>query len=173
MNTRIAHSGSFELYEPPEKALYLFTAPGEKTWVPGWDPMVLNGDGFERGTVFTTGTGDEATIWVITDFDTEKYLARYARITPSSRAGTVEVSLSANNAGGSTVRVSYDLTALNESGNEKLADFHEHSYSEMLREWKSLLSQAAIDFQALIPRQTHPAKASFAQSGGCPGKTDR
>jgi hypothetical protein len=148
----VTHSGTFDLDDPPEKAIYLFTAPGEVVWVPGWEPTILSGDGFEQGTVFLTGHGDESTIWVVVDFDTKAYRARYARITPASRAGTVEVRLHTNDSGGSTVEVSYELTALNESGNQNLAGFDDEAYAEMLIEWKTLVVAAQIDYQTLIPR---------------------
>ena len=147
----IAHSGSFELDDCPDKALYLFTAPGEVIWVPGWEPNIMSGDGFEAGTVFTTGHGDEETIWVVVDFDTENFRARYARITPGSRAGTVEVNLHRNAAGGSTVTVAYELTALSESGRENLAGMDSDAYANMLIEWKSLVEAAEINYESLVP----------------------
>lgn len=149
----VAHSGSFSLDQPPEKAIYLFTAPGERIWVPGWAPTLLNGDGFEEGTVFTTGHDDEHTIWVVVDFDTEGCRARYARITPASRAGTVEVNLVPNAVGGSTVHVKYQLCALTPDGNEYLSGFDEDAYADMLAEWKALLEKTDVNFAALIPHQ--------------------
>ena len=101
----VAHTGSFDLDAPPELAFHLFNAPGEELWVPGWDPTILSGDGTEAGTVFVTSHGDEKTIWVVIDFDVDAHRAKYARVAPESRAGTVEVQLHANDSGGSTVTV--------------------------------------------------------------------
>ena len=148
----IRHTGSFELRDTPEQALYLFTAPGEIIWVPGWEPVIMSGDGFEEGTVFLTHHDHEETIWVVVDFDTKACRARYARITPSSKAGTVEVNLSENESGGSTVEVTYELTALSEAGVRNLEHFDEKAYAEMLVEWKSLVESADIDYASLIPR---------------------
>jgi hypothetical protein len=50
------------------------------------------------------------------------------------------------------VEVSYELTALNESGNQNLAGFDDEAYAEMLIEWKTLVVAAQIDYQTLIPR---------------------
>lgn len=147
----INHSGSFELAEPPGKALFLFTAPGEVAWVPGWEPVIMSGDGYEAGTVFLTHHGDEETIWVVTDFDTRKYRARYSRITPGSRAGTVEVVLRESQSGGSIVDVTYELTALTDAGNDNLADFNDAAYASMLVEWKSLVEKTDIDYPSIIP----------------------
>ena len=141
----VAHSGEFDLDAPPEKAFHLFTAPGETLWVPHWDPVILSGDGTEAGTVFVTRHGHETTIWVVVDFDVDERRARYARVTPGSRAGTVEVRVRANDRGGSTVAVRYELTALAESGNENLAGFDAGAYSEMLKDWEGLIRAAEID----------------------------
>lgn len=149
----VVHSGSFSVDQPPEKAIYLFTAPGEELWVPGWAPTLLHGDGFEKGTVFKTGHDDEHTIWVVVDFDTKTCRARYARITPASRAGTVEVNLVPNAESGSTVNVKYQLCALTPDGNEHLAGFDENAYSEMLAEWKTLLEKTDVDLETLIPHR--------------------
>ncbi|MDH3744143.1 MAG: SRPBCC family protein [Acidobacteriota bacterium] len=144
----VAHSGTFDLDVPPEKAFHLFTAPGETLWVPHWHPVILSGDGTEAGTVFVTRHGDETTIWVVVDFDSNQHRARYARLTPASRAGTVEVRVQPNDRGGSTVAVRYELTALTESGNENLAGFDAGAYSKMLKEWEALIRAADIDYQA-------------------------
>ena len=148
----VARSGMFDLDIPPEKAFHLFTAPGERLWVPGWDPAILSGDGTEAGTVFVTSHGDETTIWVVTDFNASQRRARYARVSPGSRAGTVEVGVRANDSGGSTVAVRYELTALTESGSRNLAQFDADAYSEMLKEWKELIRAADIDYGVLVPQ---------------------
>ena len=83
----VERSGKFHVDVPPEDAFPLFTAPGERLWVPGWDPVILGGwDGLERGTVWLTGDGEDRTIWLVVDYDPESFHARYARITPASRA---------------------------------------------------------------------------------------
>jgi hypothetical protein len=148
----VDHSGTFDLDVLPEQALHLFTAPGETLWVPGWDPTILSGDGTAAGTVFVTTHGHETTIWVVVDFDSNRHRARYARVTPGSRAGTVEVRLQENDRGGSTVTVRYELTALSESGKESLDSFDAGAYSEMLKAWEEHIRHANIDYRAHFPR---------------------
>lgn len=149
---KVVHSGSFGLDVAPEKAICLFTAPGETLWVPHWNPVILSGDGTGEGTVFVTSHGEEATFWVVVDFDLNQPRARYARVTPAASAGTVEVRVQANDRGGSTVTVSYELTAPSESGNGTLADFDSEAFSEMLEEWEVHIQHAEIDYQALCPQ---------------------
>lgn len=139
----IARTGSFELELSPEQALPLFTAPGEKLWIPIWDPAILNGDGYEKGTAFVTSNHGHTTYWLVTDYDTDAKHALYSRVTPERDMGTVDVSIEANNTGGSTVHVAYQLTALSPSSNEDLQEsFTEAKYSEMMEEWRSMINDS-------------------------------
>jgi hypothetical protein len=66
--------------------------------------VVLNGDGYEKGTVFVTSNHGHTTYWLVMDYDTDAKHAFYVRVTPDRDTGTVEVSIEANDTGGSTVR---------------------------------------------------------------------
>ena len=141
--TTIARTGSFDLEMSPEQAHPLFTAPGEKLWIPIWDPVVLNGDGYEKGTVFVTSNHGHTTYWLVMDYDTDAKHALYVRVTPGRDMGTVEVSLEANDTGGSTVNVAYQLTGLSPTGNENLQEsFTEAKYAAMMEEWRSMINDS-------------------------------
>jgi hypothetical protein len=144
----IARTGSFELDMTPEEALPLFTAPGEKLWISIWDPFILHGDGFEKGTTFVTTHHGHTTYWLVTDYDTEAKHAQYARVTPEANTGTVDVSIDSNGTGGATVNVAYQLTGLSPAGNSDLEkSFSESNYAEMMEEWRTMInnSRAKID----------------------------
>ena len=145
--TRVIHTGEAHVAAAPEDAFPLFTAPGERLWVPGWDPVIVgDGDGLNRGSVWLTGDGEDRTIWLVVDYDPEKLHARYARITPAAKAGTVEVTARPDGAGGTSVEVTYDLTALSEHGNESLAGFDEADYEKMMGEWERLIRAADLEY---------------------------
>lgn len=144
----ISRSGSFELELPPAKALLLFTAPGEKLWIEEWDPIILHGDGFESGTIFVTTNHGPNTYWTVSEFDTQARHAKYIRVTPESDTGTVDVNVTSNRTGGSTINITYQLTGLTPAGNEKLnASYSESDYAAMMQEWKRMIqnSGAVID----------------------------
>ncbi len=146
---KIHQTGSFELARPPAETIRLFTAPGETLWVPGWEPRILSGNGTERGTVFLTGEGEGTAIWIVLEYDTSVHRARYAKVTPRLHAGTVDVALQKNEAGGTIATITYELTALSDAGSEALQAFDDAPYSKMMKEWKALIEQAAIDYEAL------------------------
>jgi len=149
---KVTHTGSFRVDARPEQSIHLFTGPGEILWANGWRPVVLSGDGTERGTVFMTSHNEEVTIWVVVDFDPHTFHVRYSRVTPSIRAGTVEVFVRSDRQGGSIVDVTYQLTALSEAGNTDLAHFDAQAYSEMMAEWENEIRDAKIDYQAAFPQ---------------------
>src|SRR5690349_1390026 len=91
-----------------------FTPAGESLWIPEWQPRYLHpvSGETEQCMVFTTGQGDEFTIWHLADFDRTARRARYVRTTPGKRTGFVEVRCRAAGAAHCEVDVSYEMTAL-------------------------------------------------------------
>ncbi len=136
--SRVRRSGSFSLGAAPCDAFRLFTAEGEREWVPGWEPTLL-GPAHEPGLVFLTGAGREATIWTVLEHDPRTFKHRYSRVTPALRAGTVEVCLYREGRG-CRVDLTYELTALPGAGDDALAGYSEAKFEAMLREWRDLLS---------------------------------
>ncbi|MGI5159775.1 SRPBCC family protein [Microbispora sp. CA-102843] len=129
-------TGRLTVALPPEAAFTLFTPRGEELWVAGWRPRfpVRTSDDSAPGTVFETGAHNEPTIWVVVAREPGRSVS-YARVTPGSRAGTVTVEVDADRQGGSTVRVTYELTALTPEGEGPLHEFAE-SYRDFLRSWE-------------------------------------
>jgi len=144
----IARSGSFELDMTPDAALPLFTAPGEKLWIDHWDPVILSGDGFGAGTVFVTAHHGHTTYWHVVDYDSEAHHARYVRVTPDVKTGSVDVTLESNGKGGCVVRVTYRLTALSADGKANLQEaYNAPKYAEMMKAWRTMITdhRAQID----------------------------
>lgn len=70
LTVRQQSSGRFEVALPASAAIDLFTPEGERSWVPGWDPVYATGAAGETaGTVFTTTVDGLATIWTIVQID--------------------------------------------------------------------------------------------------------
>lgn len=138
VHSRSQRSGSFLIPLKREDAFPLFTAEGERAWVPGWSPLVLGSSPQEPGLVFLTDHGGESTIWTVIDSDRDQWRHRYSRVTPGVRAGIVEVAISPEGEM-SRINVSYDMTALPNSGDEALMPYKEDSFRAMLDEWQSLI----------------------------------
>jgi len=143
----VAHTGKLRVDAPPEHAFQLFTAPGERLWVDGWDPEVLSGgDGRARGAVFVTNVAGDKAYWVVVDYDADALHARYTRIAPGSRAGTVAVFARSDGAGATEVEVTYELTALTDEGTGQLATFDSDAYAGMLADWEQMIRDANLEY---------------------------
>lgn len=131
--------GNLHVSLPPAEAFRLFTARGEREWVDGWDPSFPEEveDDAAVGTVFETAASGHHATWVVVDRDGDRRI-RYARVVTDRDAGTVEVAL-APAGGGSDVTVTYQLTALTETGRSWLDDFTAH-YDEFIRSWAEALA---------------------------------
>jgi hypothetical protein len=135
---RVQLTGSFTLPAPVKVVLPLFTAEGERLWAPGWDPVWAQDDHrHEVGEVWTT-QGPPVTHWVTVD--TSSTSVRYSRIAPGDSAGLVAVACAASPEG-TTVTVSYDITALSPEGAARLEHF-QAGYDDMLAHWKHFTTHA-------------------------------
>jgi hypothetical protein len=143
MPAHVHSSHRIEIDAPAARCFMFFTPAGEELWVDGWRPTYIQpSDGrTEAGMVFTTGAGDEATIWMLVDFDRDRLRSRYARCTPGSRTGLVEVACRALDAARTEVTVSYTLTALSPAGEEALRAFEGASFVEMIDGWARAIGQ--------------------------------
>ncbi|MGW2275159.1 hypothetical protein [Streptomyces yangpuensis] len=137
MNRRVM-SAALRVPLPPEAAFRLFTARGERDWVPGWEPVFPVGtpDDTAPGTVWLTSSDEEETTWLVASRDFPHSVS-YARITPGVRAGTVTVSLAATEAG-SEVTVTYDMTPLTPAAASALDGFAA-DYPSFIRSWEELI----------------------------------
>ena len=128
---------------PISQCQRFFTPAGEELWVDGWSPTYLHPqDGrTQPGLVFTTGSGEDYTIWNLVDYDTTRHYARYARVTPALRTGTVEVLCTPVDATTTDVAVTYTLTALTSKGIESLASFEGPVFVAMIEEWKQAIDK--------------------------------
>ena len=136
---RHLHAGHRIVVDAPlDQAFMFFTPAGEELWVDGWQPTYIHPhDGrTEAGMVFTTGEGDELTIWTMVDFDRPAHVSRYLRCTPASRIGVIEVRCSALDEARTEAWVSYTLTALNASGGRALEDFEDERFAAMIEGWE-------------------------------------
>ena len=138
----VRRSHTIRVDAPVDDVFALLTPAGEELWVEGWKPVYLHPRSGETqaGMVFTTGVGEDFTCWLLADYDAAKHTECYARVTPASRFGIVEVACDAEGARGTAVTVAYTYTALTEAGNAFIDAFTDERYREMIEEWRRLMS---------------------------------
>lgn len=141
----VANTGSLELNIEPKKAMYLFTALGEKPWIPGWDPALIKGDGYNKGDVFAATLG---TFYVV-DFDIDNQRIFYTYNSPIE-ASSIEIKFESNGKGGSVVNVTWNNSALSKEGNAFLATFNQAAMEERMNGWKALITASRLKIDAFL-----------------------
>ncbi len=143
MSQRTNSTHRIRIAAPIAQCHRFFTPAGEELWVDGWNPTYLfpHTGHTEKGMVFTTGSGEDFTLWNLVDFDTVNYYSRYTRVTPALRTGTVEVRCKSVDDETTEVDVTYTLTALTDKGRVSLKSFEGEAFSDMIGSWQRFIEQ--------------------------------
>jgi hypothetical protein len=141
---RFRHTHTITVALAPGRAMPLFTARGERDWVPGWVPEFPAGepDGADiedEGTVFVTAAHGKTTYWVVAARSDRS--VRYARVTPGRSCGTVDVRERESGAAHTALDVTYDLTALTAEGEQELHGFAAR-FAEEIGDWERAIATA-------------------------------
>lgn len=147
MNETQAHravlTGVVPVELPPEAAIQLFTAEGERSWVPGWHPTYpdpATSDDTEVGVVWQTQREEGTVTWVVAH--RQPTLRRYVFVLPGVVAGCVSVEC-VPNAGGSLGNIEYDVTALGTEGLTYIQTLTDGFEAEM-ENWATSIERALI-----------------------------
>lgn len=125
---------------PASTAIDLFTPEGERSWVPGWEPIYPDGATHESaGTVFTTVVHGVTTIWTIIEIDRTAGAAVYSRVTPGLHAGVVRVWCVDAGLKRCAVKVACDMTSLADDPSV-LAEYAAPAFDEMMSEWSTAVA---------------------------------
>lgn len=135
---RIQRSTSFIIHGKIENVFPLFGPIREKEWADGWEPEVLFPAGdvlVEEHMMFQTNAPDEEGkyIWVITQYQPEKYLIEYT-VSTHERIWFIRVRCEEKKET-TEVTVSYTYTGLTAEGNRKNDQALKRMYSQNLQDW--------------------------------------
>lgn len=139
---RVRLEGCVRVALAAAEAFELFTPRGERRWADGWDPWfpALVQDETEPGTVFATTHDDVTTTWIAVARDRPRSIA-YANVSEAGRAAMVRVSCEPEANGTTTATVTYDITALSETGAAWLHEFAA-GYRQYLEHWEHAIAAA-------------------------------
>lgn len=141
----VSHKETFRMDQPVEILFPLFSAEGEKLWVPGWDYTNISGsDSMHEDFIFLTKHQDHAstdadTIWLVKSYDPDLNFVQYYKVDPGQKVGLITVQCVQVDSAITDVTVTYEYTALSESGKKFLRKFNSDHFKEFIDEWKTLL----------------------------------
>jgi hypothetical protein len=139
----VKHSEKFRIDQPIETIFPLFSAEGEKLWVPGWDyENIMGSNDLHEDYIFLTKNHDHAStdaIWLVKRYDPESFLVQFYKVEPENKVGVITVQCIHIDKRLTEVEVTYEYTGLSEKGDEFVDGFTSTQYKEFIGEWNSLL----------------------------------
>jgi hypothetical protein len=139
----VKHSKKFSINQPIEILFPLFSAEGEKLWVPGWDyENIMGSTDLHEDYIFLTKTHDHAStdaIWLVKRYDPESCFVQFYKVEPEDKIGVITVQCIELEKCFTEVEVTYEYTGLSDKGNEFIDGFTSAHYKEFINEWESLL----------------------------------
>ena len=124
----------------------MFTAVREPEWEPAFRPVLLHDpDPLVPGLVFLTDSAKGRTYWVMTRYNEESRGVEYVRVTPSSDIAVIKILVSDTKDAGCEVWVEYEFTALEQPGEELVAQMTQSAYDKWIDEWQSKIEAALAE----------------------------
>lgn len=139
----IKHTADFTIDQPINVLFPLFSAEGEKRWVPGWDyENIMGSNDLHEDYIFLTKNHDHAStdaIWLVKRYEPESYLVQFYKVEPEDKVGIVTVRCKKIDEDLTQVEVSYEYIGLSQKGNAFIEGFTSTKYKEFISEWNNLL----------------------------------
>lgn len=152
MRAEFSHEITLPL--PIADAFELFTPKGEEAWVPGWAPAYVSpaSGQIEEEMLFTTGEGDDFTLWTCLQWQPESWHVRYQRATPASRVAFVDVRCRPVGPDETAVRVAYAYVPLTGLGRAFVAAITDESHAAMIETWAQMIrAHMAVPSSMSVP----------------------
>lgn len=139
----IKHQADFQLQQPADILFPLFSAEGERLWVPGWDyENIMGTTELHENYVFLTKNHDHASnsaIWIVKKYHPKDYYIEFYKVEPSEKVGIIKVICTSLTDTKTNVSVTYEYIALSENGERFIESFTSRKYNNFINEWKLML----------------------------------
>jgi hypothetical protein len=139
----VKHTAGFQIAQPIEILFPLFSAEGEKLWVPGWEyENIMGSSDLHEDYIFLTKNHDHAStdaIWLVKQYRPASHFVQFYKVEPEDKVGIISVQCIAMDDAQTQVEVTYEYIALSNTGIAFIDEFTAAAYQEFIAEWNSLL----------------------------------
>jgi hypothetical protein len=139
----VKHTYGFSIDRPIDIVFPLFSAEGEKLWIPGWTYENVTGSkNLQEDYVFLTPGRDEAdpkVIWLTKKHRPQSYCLQFYKVEPENKVAIVSIRCSKESDDATGVVVSYEYIGLSKEGNRFIETFTFPEYKKFIDQWKRLL----------------------------------
>ncbi len=147
--TTIKHRMSLEVNHSAEELFPLFSAEGEKLWVPGWDyENVMGSTDLHEDYVFLTSGhhrsdhhrldhhGVTKEIWLVKRYEPSSYFVQFYMVDPYDRVGIISVLCKPISEDLTEVEVTYEFIGLSKEGNDFIKGYKAELFEVSITNWK-------------------------------------
>lgn len=140
--SRAKHTASIITDQPIDKVFPLFSAEGEKKWIPGWryiNPM--ESTEMSEDFIFLvrlggkSNDGKEDIIFIVKSYDLDEQLLELYRITPGDTFALYTIKSEALSDTSTKTTISLEQTATTEAGNETVNAFTAKAHEDNMAQW--------------------------------------
>ena len=139
----VKHTADFEITQPIDILFPLFSAEGERLWVPGWDyENIMGASDLHEDYIFLTKNHDHAStgaIWLVKQYKPKSYFVQFYKVEPDDKVGIITVQCTKMHKSLTKVEVSYEYIGLSKKGDDFIESFTPAEYKEFIAEWNCLL----------------------------------
>lgn len=118
----------------------------EAEWVPGWMPeLVISKSGVcEQECIFITPpeipSEKNKPIWIVTKHDAKNKVIEMYKVVPEHAVSKLEISLESSSINSTTAHISYEITAIGETGEKFMEKFTKEWYQDFMEEWQQQMN---------------------------------
>lgn len=117
----------------------------EADWIPDWDPvLVVSDSGFmEKNCLFIENESGNEAIWVVTRYEKDQLVEMY-RVLPGVTVSQFSIKLDKGNENSTNAYISYEHTALSDSGQKVVDEFTEESFLAFMSHFESAVNHYLV-----------------------------
>lgn len=139
----LKYTASYIIHNPASIIFPLFKAKSKTRWLKGWSYRDISGGEFEKGYVFSTQSlsgNSQQVIWVVSRYDQALNQIELYGTHSGGLMIAVTVKLTPLGSQNTIVTVSYDYTALTESGARRMESYSKDDYVQKISGWRDMMN---------------------------------
>ncbi len=139
---KVSHTYTQTICSTPNEVFPLLCPVREAEWVNGWEPRVVVTESghAEQGCIFVTPGLPHDAVWIMTRYDTEKFLMEITKVIPGVVVGMIQVQLRADGDASTLAEITYTYTAISDYGNQMLEEFSVEHFTAFMETWENELN---------------------------------
>ena len=130
------NKASFHIHQPAEELFPLFSAEGEKLWIPDFDYInIMGSTEMHEDYIFLTPHQPQD-IWLVKRYEPSSYFVQFYMVEPYDLVGIITVQCKPETAAMTEVEVTYEFIGLSEAGDDYVKGRTPEGLKAYMEKWR-------------------------------------